>query len=87
MLMRFSWLKDVEKRFASDHTRFRAGGLPDVEDDREEPVFDKAKKRAKDTNEPVMVHVILREKRGEIGSLPWALVEPDGTIEYAYPSA
>jgi hypothetical protein len=83
--MRFSWLKDVEKRYASDHTLFRAGGLPDAEDDIEEPVFDKAKKKAKDTNEPVMVNVILREKRGEIGSLPWALVEPDGTIEYVYP--
>lgn len=75
----------MEKRHASDYTRFRAGGLADSEGDKEEPVFDKAKKMAKDTNEPVMVHVILREKRGEIGSLPWALIEADGTIEYAYP--
>jgi hypothetical protein len=83
--MRFSWLKDVERRYSSDNTLFRAGGLPDAEDDKEEPVFDKARKKAKDTNEPVMVNVILREKRGEIGSLPWALIEPDGTIEYVYP--
>jgi Double zinc ribbon len=84
MRMRFSWLKDVEKRYASDQTLFRAGGLPGAEDDKEGPVFDKAKK-AKDTDEPVMVNVILRERRGEIGSIPWALIEPDGAIEYVYP--
>jgi zinc-ribbon domain len=83
--MRFSWLKDMERRYASDYTRFLASGLPDSEGDKEEPVFDKARKMAKETNEPVMVHVVLREKRGEIGSLPWAVVEPDGRIEYAYP--
>lgn len=80
--MRFSWLKDMEKRYASDYTRFRAAGLK--EDEEEEPVFDKAKKKAKDTNEPVMIYVILFEKRGEIDSFPWALIRPDGTIEYVY---
>ena len=85
MRMRFSWLKGMEKRYASDSTRFRAGGLADSEGDKEEPVFDTAKRMAKDTNQPVMVHVVLREERGEIGSLPWALVGPDGTIEYSYP--
>jgi hypothetical protein len=82
--MRFSWLKDMEKRYASDYTRFRAAGLADAEDEKEKPVFDKAKKKAKDTNEPVMIHVILHEKRGEIDSFPWALIRPDGTTEYVY---
>ena len=83
--MRFSWLKDAEERYASESTRFRAVGLTNAEDDREGPVFDKARKKAKDTNEPVMVEVVLLEKRGEIDSFPWALVEPDGTIRYVYP--
>jgi hypothetical protein len=83
--MRFSWLKDMEKRYASDYTRFRAAGLADAEDEKEEPVFDKAKKKAKDTNEPVMIYVTLLEKRGEIDSFPWALIKSDGTIEYVYP--
>ena len=81
MRMRFSWLKDMEKRYASDYTRFRAG---DVEDEKEEPVFFKAKKKAKDTNEPVMVYVVFLEKRGEIDSVPWASIRTDGTIEYVY---
>lgn len=83
--MRFSWLNDMEQRYASDHTRFRVGGLSNAEDDSEGPVFDKAKKKAKDANEAVMVSVVLLEKRGEIDSFPWALVEPNGTIEFVYP--
>jgi RNA polymerase subunit RPABC4/transcription elongation factor Spt4 len=82
MRLRFAWLKDVEKRYASDYTRFRAAGVANAEDEEEEPVFDKAKKKAKDTNEPVMIYVSLHEKRGEIDSFPWALIRPDGTIEY-----
>jgi ribosomal protein L40E len=82
--MRFAWLKDAERRYASDYTRFRAVGMPNAEDENEGPVFDKAKKKAKDTNEPVMVCVILFEKRGEIDSFPWASIKPDGTIDYIY---
>jgi hypothetical protein len=82
--MRFSWLKDMEKRYASDYTRFRATGLAGAEDEKEEPVLEKARKKARGTNEPVTVHVILIEKRGEIDSFPWAKIRPDGTIEYVY---
>jgi len=85
MRMRFFWLRDTEERYASECTRFRAAGLTDAEDDKEGPVFDKAGKKAKDTNEPVMVNVVLLEKRGEIDSFPWAVVKPDGTVEYVYP--
>jgi hypothetical protein len=85
MWMRFSWLKDVEKRYASDRVLFRAGELPAAEGDKEETIFDEARKKAKDTKGPVMVNVVLLEKRGEIGSLPWAVIEPDGTVEYVYP--
>lgn len=84
MRMRFSWLKDMEKKYASDYTRFRVAGLAEAEVEREEQVFDEAKKKAKDTNEPVTVHVVLLEKRGEIDSFPWALIRPDGTVEYVY---
>ena len=84
MRMRFSWLKDIEKKYASDHTRFRLAGLAEAEDEREEQVFDKAKKKAKDTNESVTVQVVLLENRGEIDSFPWALIGPDGTVEYVY---
>jgi ribosomal protein L40E len=84
MRLRFAWLKDLEKSYASDYTRFRAAGIASAEDEKEEPVFDKAKKKVKDTNEPVMIYVILFEKRGEIDSFPWALIRPDGTIEYIY---
>lgn len=86
MRMRFSWLKDMEKTYASDYSRFRAAGLPGAEDEKEQPVFEKAKKRAKDANEPVMIHVVLFEKRGEIDSFPWALIRPDSTIEYVCPT-
>jgi len=84
--MRFAWLKDLERRYSSDSTVFRAAGIAGAEDEKEEPVFSKAKKRAKDANEPVMVYVVLNEKRGEIDSFPWALVRPDGSVEYMYPS-
>jgi ribosomal protein L40E len=82
--MRFSWLKDIEKRYASDCTHFRVAGLAGAEDEKEEQAFDKARKKAKDTNEPVTIHVVLLEKRGEIDSFPWALIRPDGTAEYVY---
>ena len=84
MRMRFSWLKDIEKKYASDHTRFRVSGLAEAEGEKEEQVLDKAKKKARDTNEPVAIHVVLLEKRGEIDSFPWASIKPDGTIEYVY---
>lgn len=83
--MRFFWLDAMSRRYGSDRTLFRAGALPNAEDDKEAPVLDKAKKKAKDTDEPVTVNVVLLEKRGEIDSFPWALVEPNGTIEYVYP--
>lgn len=83
--MRFSWLNGTERRYGSDHTRFRVSGIPSAEDDNEGPMFDKARKKAKDTNEAVTVNVVLLEKRGEIDSFPWALVRPNGTIEYVYP--
>lgn len=83
--MRFSWLKEMEKRYSSDYTHFHAAGLADAEDESEEPVFEKAKKKAKNTNEPVMIYVSLHERRGEIDSFPWALIRPDGSMEYVYP--
>ena len=82
--MRFSWLKAVERKYSSDHTCFRTVGAPEAEDEKEAPVFDKAGKRAKDANKPIMIHVILFENRGEIDSFPWALIKPDGTVEYIY---
>jgi ribosomal protein L40E len=82
--LRFVWLKDMEKRYVPDYTRFRAAGIANAEDEKEGPVFDKAKKKAKDMNEPVMIYVSLLEKRGEIDSFPWALIRPDGTVEYIY---
>lgn len=84
MRMRFLWLDNIERRYASDRARFRASGL-NAEDDKEEPALDKARRKAKDTNEPVAVDVVLLEKRGEIGSFPWAVVGPSGTVEYVYP--
>jgi ribosomal protein L40E len=84
--LRFSWLKEMEKRYSSDFTRFRAAGLAEAEDEKEEPVLEKAKKKAKNTNDPVMIYVSLHEKRGEIDSFPWACVRPDGTVEYVYSS-
>jgi hypothetical protein len=82
MHLRFAWLKDMEKRCASDYTKFRVPEL--IEDEKEKPVFDKANKKAKDTNESVTIYVDLLERRGKIGSFPWALIRPDGTIEYIY---
>ena len=84
MLRRFAWLKEMERRYGSDYTLFRAVGIANAEDGKEEPVFEKAKKKAKDTNDPVTICVILLEKRGEIGSFPWASIKPDGAIEYIY---
>jgi len=82
--MRFSWLKDIEKKYASDHTRFRVTGPVEAEDEKEEQALDKARKEAKDSNKSVTIHVVLLEKRGEIDSFPWASVRPDGTVEYVY---
>ena len=84
MRMRFSWLKDIEEKYASDHTRFSIAGPEQAMDEKEELVFDKARKQARDTKVPVKVDVVLLEKRGEIDSFPWALISPDGTVEYVY---
>jgi len=81
-LVRFAWLKEMEKRCASDYTRFRVPEL--VEDEKEEPVLDEAKKKARDTNGPVKVFVDFWERRGKIGSFDWASVQPDGAVEYVY---
>jgi len=80
--LRIAWLKDKEKKYASDYTKFRVPEL--IEDEKEEPVLDEAKKKAKDTSEPVTVYVDFLERRAKIGSLPWALIKPDGTVEYIY---
>jgi len=82
--MRFSWLKDVEKKYSSEQTRFRVTGVTGAEDEGEERVFDRARKKAKDTNETVMINVVLFEKRGEIDAFPWASIRPDGTVDYVY---
>jgi hypothetical protein len=81
-LYRFSWLKDVEGKYASEHTKFY---VPDgVESECEDPVLNEAKKKAEETNQPVQTFVDLWAKRGKIASIPWSLVKPDGTIEYNY---
>ena len=81
-LYRFAWLIEVERKYASDYTKFI---VPEViESDREEPVLNEAKKQAEETNQPVTIFVGLWAKRGKIGSFPWSLVKPDGTIEYNY---
>lgn len=82
MNLRFAWLEDMEKRCASDHTKFHVPEL--IEDEKEKPVFDEANKKAKDMNEPVTIYVDLFERRGKIGSFPWALITPDGTVKYIY---
>jgi hypothetical protein len=74
--------EEYGKRYASDYTKFRVPEL--IENEKEKPVFDEAKKKAKDTNEPVTIYVDLLERRGKIGSFPWALIKPDGTVEYIY---
>jgi len=81
-LYRFAWLKDVERKTASESTKFY---VPEgVESDREDPVLNEAKRQAEETNQPVQVFVELWTTRGKIGSFPWSLVKPDGTIEYNY---
>ena len=81
-LYRFSWLKDVEGKYASDYTKFY---VPEgIESDSEVPVLNEAKKKAEETSQPVQIFVGLWTKRGKIGSFPWSLVEPEGTIEYNY---
>jgi hypothetical protein len=81
-LYRFAWLKDVERKTASESTTFY---VPEgVESDREDPVLNDARKQAEETNQPVQIFVALRTTRGKIGSFPWSLVKPDGTIEYNY---
>lgn len=82
---RFLWLGNMEKRYASDRTLFRISGTSNAEDENEGPMLDKAKKRAKEANQPVTVNVVLIEKRGEIDSFPWAVVGPSGTVEYVFP--
>jgi hypothetical protein len=81
-LNRFAWLKEVERKYASDYTKFI---VPEViESDNEEPVLNEAKKKAEETNQPIKTFVDLWTKRGKIGSFTWSLVKPDGTIEYNY---
>lgn len=81
-LNRFAWLKDVERKYASDYTKFI---VPEViESDSEDPVLNEAKKKAEETNQPVKIFVDLWAKRGKIGSFPWSLVKADGSIEYTY---
>lgn len=81
-LYRFKWLKDVERKYASDYTKFY---VPEgIESDREDPVLHDAKKQAEETNQPVNIFVELWTTRGKIGSFPWSVVNPDGTIEYIY---
>jgi hypothetical protein len=81
-LYRFAWLKDVEGKYASDYAKFI---VPDIiESDSEDPILNEAKKKAEETNQPVKTFVDLWTKRGKIGSFPWSLVKPDGTIEYIY---
>jgi hypothetical protein len=81
-LYRFAWLKGVERKYASDYTKFYMS--EGIESDREDPVLNEAKKKAEETNQPVKISVDLWTKRGKIGSFPWSLVKPDGTIEYNY---
>ena len=81
-LNRFAWLKEVERKYASDFTKFN---VPEViESDNEEPVLNEAKKKAEETNQPVQTFLDLWTKRGKISSFTWSLVKPDGTIEYNY---
>jgi hypothetical protein len=79
---RFAWLKDVERKYATEYTKFSVSGV--IESDSEDPVLNEATKKAEETNQPVTIFVDLWTKRGKIGSFPWSLVKPDGTIEYAY---
>ena len=81
-LYRFAWLKEVEKKYASDYAKFN---VPEViKRDCEDPVLNEAKKKAEEMNQPVKTFVDLWTKQGKIGSFPWSLVKPDGTIEYIY---
>jgi hypothetical protein len=81
-LYRFAWLKGVERKYASDYTKFN---VPEViESDCEDPVLNEAKKKAEETTQPVKTFVDLWAKQGKIGSFPWSSVKPDGTIEYIY---
>jgi hypothetical protein len=84
MLQRFAWLKAMERKCASDYVKFCIEG-GNLEADTEDVVVSKAKTTAKDKNVPVTISIQLYEKRGKIGSLKWAKVNPDGTIEYIYP--
>jgi len=79
---RFAWLKDVERKYAAEYTKFSVPGV--IESDREDTVLNEATKKAEETNQPVTIFVELWTKRGKIGSFPWLLVKPDGTIEYEY---
>lgn len=83
-LERFAWLKAMEKRYASDLTRFYLAGEK-VESEMEDEIILKAKEQAKTKNEAITVYVELRERRGKIDSFNWAEVEPDGTVRYMYP--
>jgi hypothetical protein len=81
---RFAWLQAQERRYAADTTCFQ---IPDLIDHPEEsPVLEKARQVAHTTQTPVDILVELREQRGHIATLPWARIDPDGTITYTYPA-
>ena len=83
-LHRFRWLKAMEKKCASDYVKFCISEW-NVETDKEEDAFSEARNIVKDKNEPVTIFIQLWERRGKIGSLRWAKVNPDSTVEYIYP--
>lgn len=48
-------------------------------------IMSKARELAKSKDEDVIVYVTFYERRGKIGTLEWAKVKPDGTVNYITP--
>lgn len=82
MFHRFAWLKMKEKECGSDYTRFCISDI--LTDEKEEVVIAEAKKLAENNNKSITIQVEFWEKRGKIDSVPWAIVIPEGLIEYVY---
>lgn len=84
---RFAWLKAMERKCGADYIKFC---IPEgsINTNKEEDILSKAEeivKKRTNLNKPVIIFIQFWEKRGKIGSLEWAKLNLDGTVEYIYP--
>jgi hypothetical protein len=81
-LNRFNWLETLEQGLSADSTRFTIPTIIDAE--QETPVIEKAKTMARNSEQPITTYVEFWEKRGKIGTFPWAVVTSTGELTYVY---